>query len=112
MSRDSKSLKHIPDFMENIFYIYILTNQNNQVLYTGVTNDLQRRVWEHREKVRRGFTFKYQVNKLVYFESYTSIEAAIMREKQIKAGSRKKKIQLIEGSNPQWEDLYESIIQC
>ena len=84
-------------------------NKHNNVLYTGVTNDLERRVYEHREKLVSGFTKKYNVYKLVYFEVTPSIEAAIQREKQIKGGSRKRKIDLIEGMNPQWRDLYEDL---
>ena len=79
------------------------------MLYTGVTNDLQRRVYEHREKLISGFTKKYKVYKLVYYEETESIEAAILREKQIKGGSRQKKIDLIVRMNPQWRDLYEEI---
>ena len=95
--------------MNKQYYVYILTNKRNTVLYTGVTNDLQRRVYEHREKLVEGFTAKYNVNKLVYYEETESIEAAIMREKQIKGGSRQKKIDLIESMNPKWEDLYEEL---
>jgi putative endonuclease len=91
------------------FCIYILTNEFNSVLYTGVTNNLKKRVYEHKEKINTGFTSKYNVNKLVYYEHFTNIHDAIAREKQIKAGSRKKKIQLIESLNIQWQDLYESI---
>ena len=96
--------------MNKQYYIYILTNKRNNVLYTGVTNDLQRRVSEHREKLVGGFTKKYNVNKLVYYEETESIEAALNREKQIKGGSRQKKIDLIEGMNPQWRDLYDEIV--
>jgi putative endonuclease len=95
--------------MKKQYYVYILTNKGNNVLYTEVTNDLQRRVYEHREKLGEGFTAKYNVNKLVYYEETESIEAAIMREKQIKGGSRQKKIDLIESMNPKWEDLYEEL---
>ena len=91
------------------YFVYILTNKRNNVLYTGVTNDLQRRVYEHREKLVSGFTKKYNVYKLVYYEEIESIEAAIQREKQIKGGSRQKKIDLVEGMNPQWRDLYNEI---
>ena len=92
--------------MEKHYYVYILTNKHNKVLYTGVTNNLQRRVYEHREKLIEGFTKKYNVDKLVYYEETESIEAAILREKQIKGGSRQKKLDLIEGMNPGWRDLY------
>ena len=95
--------------MEKHYYVYILTNKHNKVLYTGVTNNLQRRVYEHREKLIEGFTKKYNVDKLVYYEETESIEAAILREKQIKGGSRQKKLDLIEGMNPGWRDLYEDL---
>jgi putative endonuclease len=91
-------------------YIYILTNKRNTVLYTGITSNLVKRVYEHRNKTFPGFTKKYNVNKLVYYEVYEDITEAIKREKQIKAGSRKKKIELINGFNPKWRDLYEDII--
>jgi putative endonuclease len=86
-----------------------MTNEFNSVLYTGVTNDLKKRVYEHKEKMTEGFTSKYNVNKLVYYEHFTNINDVIAREKQIKAGSRKKKILLIESINIKWKDLYESI---
>ena len=85
---------------------YILTNKNNTVLYVGVTNNLMRRIWEHKAKLIEGFTKKYNVDKLVHFESYDRPEEAIKREKQLKAGSRKKKIELIKNKNPEWKDLY------
>jgi putative endonuclease len=88
------------------YYVYILTNKRHTVLYTGVTNDLKRRVYEHREKMIAGFTKKYNIFKLVFYEETESSEAAILREKQIKGGSRQKKLDLIEGMNPQWRDLY------
>ena len=84
-----------------------MTNSHNTVLYTGVTNHLQRRVLEHRAGQGSGFTKKYNVVKLVYVESGDDINSAIAREKQIKAGSRKKKVALIESMNPEWKDLYE-----
>lgn len=95
-----------------IYYVYILTNFWNNVLYTGVTNDLERRVYEHKTKVNTGFTSKYNVNKLVYFEEFDDIEEAIKREKQLKAGSRQKKIDLIESVNLEWIDLYCEIFDC
>jgi putative endonuclease len=82
----------------------------NTVLYTGVTNDLIRRIYEHKNHLVKGFTDKYQVTKLVYFETTDEIEGAIAREKQIKGGSRQKKIDLINKVNPNWDDLYPSII--
>lgn len=90
-------------------YIYILFNKRNGTLYTGVTSDLVKRVYEHKNKVYEGFTSKYCVDKLGYYEVFNDIKDAIIREKQIKSGSRKKKIQLIESINPTWLDLYEKI---
>jgi putative endonuclease len=95
--------------MEHQYFVYLMTNKNNKVIYTGVTNDLKRRVYEHKEKLIDGFTKKYNVNKLVYFEFTSDINSAIQREKQIKAGSRKKKIDLINSVNPEWKDLYNEI---
>ena len=93
--------------MQNIYYVYLLTNKGNTVLYTGVTNDLQRRIYEHKNKLIEGFTKKYNICKLVYFESTTDIQSAIEREKQIKGWIRKRKNQLIESINPDWKDLSE-----
>ena len=92
----------------HIYYIYILTNKNNSVLYTGVTNDLVRRCFEHKRKLIKGFTEKYNVDKLVYFESFDYVDMAIQREKQIKGYSRQKKHKLINGFNPLWKDLYDN----
>ncbi|MDX2074770.1 MAG: GIY-YIG nuclease family protein [Alphaproteobacteria bacterium] len=89
--------------------IYILANRRNGTLYTGVTNDLPRRVWQHNEKLVEGFSQKYDCTKLVYFEMLETMEAAIAREKQLKGGSRAKKLALIESMNPEWNDLYESL---
>ena len=89
--------------------VYILTNKMNTVLYTGVTSGLQKRVWQHKEKLVPGFTNKYNITKLVYYELTESIESAIAREKQIKGGSRAKKIVLIENMNKQWKDLYDTL---
>jgi len=90
----------------NLYYVYILTNTYNKVLYTGVTNDLVRRCYEHKSKIVKGFTQKYNVDKLVYFEIFDSIELAIKREKQIKGYSREKKLQLINQFNKEWKELY------
>jgi len=90
-------------------YVYILTNRYNTVLYTGVTSDLKKRVWEHKQKLVHGFTKRYNVTKLVYYEVIDDIASAIAREKQIKAGSRQKKIDLVNGLNPQWRDLYDEL---
>jgi putative endonuclease len=92
---------------ERNYSVYIMTNEWNTVLYTGVTNDLQRRVYEHKEKLVEGFTKKYNIGKLVYYETTDNVESAIVREKQIKAGSRKRKVELVEGVNPKWSDLSE-----
>ena len=88
-------------------YVYLMTNRANTVIYTGVTSDLKKRAYEHRNKLLEGFTKKYNVGKLVYYECFDSIEDAIVREKQIKAGP--KKIQLIQAKNPLLKDLYEGI---
>ncbi len=91
-------------------YIYLLANKHNNVLYTGVTNDLIRRVYEHKNKLVAGFTKKYNVDRLVYYEVYGSIITAIEREKQIKGWSRKKKQDLINVLNPEWTDLYRTLL--
>ncbi len=91
------------------YYIYIMTNVMNTVLYVGVTNDLVRRVYEHKQKLADGFTRKYNIVKLVYYEVFEDIENAILREKQIKAGSRQKKVQLINSMNREWRDLYDEL---
>ena len=88
------------------YYVYILTNMTNTVLYTGVTNDLNRRMQQHRAGKGGKFTARYHTTKLVYYETFEYIEDAILREKQIKAGSRKKKIDLVNDLNPDWEDLF------
>jgi putative endonuclease len=94
-------------------YVYIMANNNNTVLYTGVTSDLKVRVKEHREKRYPGsFTARYNIVKLVYFERFTCIAEAIKREKQIKGGSRKKKVELINRGNPEWEDLTGLLETC
>jgi putative endonuclease len=88
----------------NNYYVYIMTN-NSKTLYTGMTNDLTRRVYEHKQKLIPGFTQKYNITKLVYFEETSDVNAAISREKQIKGWLREKKITLIESMNPEWKDL-------
>jgi predicted GIY-YIG superfamily endonuclease len=90
--------------------VYIMASDRNGTLYTGVTSDLVRRVHQHREGLVEGFSRRYRCRLLVYFEVHEDMLSAIAREKQIKAGSRKKKLVLIEGLNPQWVDLYESIV--
>ena len=96
--------------MKNREYcVYIMTNAHNTVLYTGVTNDLKRHVHQHKTGQGSSFAKKYNLHKLVYFEVDEDINAAIYREKQIKAGSRQKKVDLINSLNPEWEDLYDEI---
>ena len=95
--------------MSKLYYVYIATNWKNTVLYTGVTNDLDRRMFEHKNKSTKGFTSKYNVNKLVYYDTFQNVSEAIEAEKKIKGGSRKKKIVLIENINPQWKDLISEV---
>ncbi len=90
-----------------MYYVYILTNKNNHVLYTGITSNLEKRIYEHKAKLIDGFTKKYNVDKLVYFDYTSDVKSAIVREKQIKGWLRAKKIALIEAVNPQWRDLSE-----
>ena len=90
-------------------YVYFVANTHNNVLYVGVTSNLIRRIYEHKNKFVKGFTQKYNVDRLVYYEQCHSIVAAIEREKQIKGWSRKKKNDLVNGFNPEWSDLYQSI---
>ena len=89
----------------HLYYVYILTNSSNKVLYVGVTNNLERRCYEHKQKLIKGFTQRYNVDKLVYFEEFDSIELAIFREKQIKGYSRSKKDALINKFNLEWKEL-------
>ena len=92
------------------YYVYILSNSHKNVIYTGVTNNLVKRVYEHKNHLdKSSFTSRYNVENLVYFEATTDIDAAIEREKQIKGWNRKRKEKLIEAKNPNWDDLYESI---
>ena len=91
-------------------YIYILTNVTNRVLYVGVTSDLTKRIYEHKNHLVKGFSSKYNLEKLVYFEIFEDINEAIKREKQLKGGSREKKLKLIEKSNPSFDDLYQNIL--
>ena len=92
----------------NNYYVYILSNWNGNVLYIGVTNDLKRRLYEHKNKITEGFTQKYNVNKLVYFEATSDVNIAINREKQLKGWKREKKNRLIESVNPKWIDISET----
>lgn len=95
--------------MDRQYYVYIMTNKNNTVMYTGVTNDLKRRVYEHRNKLIDSFTKRYNITKLVYYEVFGDPENAILREKKIKAGSRQRKIDLVNSMNSSWQDLYDDI---
>jgi putative endonuclease len=90
--------------------VYIITNKKNGTLYTGVTSNLVQRIYQHKENLLEGFTKKYNCKMLVFYEVHENMESAILREKQIKAGSRQKKIKLIEDVNPEWSDLYNQII--
>lgn len=92
--------------ISNSYYVYILTNQSNSVLYIGVTNHLERRMLEHSSN-ETSFTAKYRVHRLVYYETYSEILDAIQREKQLKAGNRQNKVELINSMNPEWRDLLE-----
>ncbi|HTU10170.1 MAG TPA: GIY-YIG nuclease family protein [Allosphingosinicella sp.] len=89
--------------------VYIMASRRNGTLYTGVTSDLVQRVWQHRE-LKRGFSGRYRCKRLVWYEIHAEMLAAIAREKQLKAGSRKRKLALIEAMNPDWDDLWESIV--
>ena len=91
------------------YYLYILASKKNGTLYIGVTGDLIKRIYEHKQNVIEGFTQKYNVHHLVYYEVYQDVEEAILREKQMKKWNRKWKIRCIEGMNPEWEDLYNDI---
>jgi putative endonuclease len=89
--------------------IYIIASQRNGTIYTGVTSNLQKRIYEHKHKLIKGFSKAHNCQLLVYYEIHESMELAILREKQIKSGSRKKKLKLIEDMNPKWNDLYETL---
>ena len=91
-------------------YVYILTNKHNTTLYVGVTSDLVRRVWEHKNKVYDGFTARYNIDKLVYYETYEDELTAIEREKTLKLCYKKTKIQLIKEQNKNWDDIYNSLV--
>jgi len=90
--------------------IYILSNKKNGTLYIGVTSDIIQRIWQHKNNVTAGFTKKYSLHNLVYYELFDDMVSAITREKQLKSGSRQKKINLIEIKNPEWQDLYPSLL--
>jgi putative endonuclease len=97
--------------MEKQFYVYIVTNERNGTLYIGVTSDIIKRIWEHKNKVVEGFTKKYGLDKLVYYEIYSYNEPAFLREKRLKKYRREAKIKLIKDFNNDWEDLYSQLIQ-
>ena len=92
------------------YYIYIMANKTNTTIYIGVTGDLIKRVWEHKNKLVGGFTTRYNIDKLVYYEETTDANSAIAREKQLKGWNRAKKNKLIEKMNPNWDDLYDGIL--
>jgi len=91
------------------YFVYIMTNRTKTVLYTGVTNDLKRRVWQHKQKLHEGFTSRYQMITLVYYELFDDVNSAIAREKQIKGGSRQKKLDLVNSMNAEWRDLFDAL---
>jgi putative endonuclease len=96
-------------FMSRQYYVYIMSNDTNTVTYTGVTNDLLAMVDQHKKKTNKGFTSRYNINKLVYFETCEEVESVILREKQIKSWPRKDKVTLISTMNPEWHDLYQDL---
>ena len=96
--------------MAKDYYVYVLASQRNGTLYVGVTSNLIKRIWEHKNKVIQGFTQKYSVDKLVYFEQYRDPENAIKREKRLKSYNRQWKLELVEKENPEWRDLYTELV--
>ena len=107
MTRECPSLRHNPPMD---YFVYVMASQKNGTLYVGVTNNLVRRVYEHKNNLVEGFTKQYDVHTLVWFESTPSIEAAIAREKQLKNWKREWKLALLEKTNPDWLDLYDSLL--
>ena len=95
-----------------MYYVYILTNKNNKVMYVGVTNNLKRRLYEHKNEMIEGFTQKYHIHKLVYYEEYEYIQEAILREKKIKGFLRRRKNELVESKNSEWIDLSDKLFPC
>ncbi len=93
------------------YYVYILSNKCNGTLYVGVTSNIIRRIWQHKQKFTKGFTTKYDIDKLVYFEQFNDVNLAIGREKRLKEYKRKWKLDLINSSNPDWKDLYEEFLK-
>ena len=96
--------------MDKNYYVYVLASQRNGTLYVGITSNLIKRIWEHKNKAIEGFTQKYNVDKLVYFEQYRDLENAIKREKRLKKYNRQWKLELIEKENPEWRDLYNELV--
>lgn len=96
-------------YIMSYYFVYILSNSNNTTLYIGVTSNLTKRIWEHKNKIADGFSQEYNINKLVYYETHNDINAAIIREKQLKKWKREWKERLINENNINWNDLYESI---
>ncbi len=94
----------------NNYYVYILTNEHGNVMYIGVTNNLERRLFEHKNELVDGFTKRYHVHKLVYFEQTGDVNAAIAREKQLKGWTRSRKNELVETTNPEWADLFDTLL--
>jgi putative endonuclease len=95
--------------MKHLYFVYMMTNQHHSLFYTGMTNELKTRAWQHKTGKVKGFTSRYNLDKLVWYEDHEWVQDAIAREKQIKRWSRKKKIALIEKMNPNWEDLYNRL---
>lgn len=97
-------------YFNRYYFVYIATNKHNTVLYTSITNNLLRRMYEHRNKLNKGFTSKYNISKLIYYEVFDEVNIAIAREKQIKGGSRIKKIKLVQKKNSQFKDLFHELL--
>jgi putative endonuclease len=104
-------MKNVSKVPNKQYYFYILTTAKNSALYIGITNDLIRRIYEHKHDIVEGFTKRYQVHKLVYYDSAGDVLAAIAREKQIKSWVRQKKVKLIDTFNPDWHDLYDELLE-
>ena len=110
MKKQSQSIEVQYLYMIRYSYVYFLTNKYNTVIYVGVTSNIIKRIYEHKNKLADGFSSKYNLNKLVYYETFEDITEAIKREKQIKGGSRLDKIKLIKSFNPEFNDLYDQIV--
>jgi putative endonuclease len=107
---EGENYKLIHVIMEKYYYVYILANNRNGTLYIGITSEIVKRIWQHREKVFQGFTEKYNINKLVYYEIFKDPQNAIKWEKRLKKYKREWKINIIEKDNPEWKDLYDQLI--